>query len=742
VAHVLPLENIPAEMRDRRQWVLWKYEHRGGKPTKVPYRSTGYPASSVCPEQWTGLPDALAALSAASDVYAGVGFVFADGDDLVGVDLDGCLDGGAIAPWALEILERVPGYAEVSPSGKGVKIFCRGKFPADRGRNVRFEHGGGVELYGRGRYFTVTGRAYYGAAVETLPDASDGLAWLAETHFAEKPTQKPTSAHKPAREPVGPSERAALPVAHESQRRGIEAYERAERYANKYPPAISGENGHGTAYRLACVLVNGFALDRSEALGILHRWNTACQPPWSTRELEHKIDSALEAGSREGDRGYMLTERQYAEPAASGEYEVYLGDLLANYEAKLGATFPPNLYHVPGFVAEVAGWITSQNPRPNLILSLLAGLSLQAALVARKVKDKTGMRTNLYIVALAPSSGGKQAPVNGIQEILGLTGQSALYGGKVASDSAIAQDLVASPAKLYLFDEFGRFLAKTRERTGGAHLHAVQEALLELWGATRNPLWKHKSMAEAKFNREIPYPCVGFLGFTVPSNFWDSLEESHLSDGFAARLIVVDTGPRPESRSPVEIPPPQSVLDRAAYWRDFAPGGDLAKAGRFDPIVIPSSPEAEDAFAELVAYQERHEGEVAEAIWSRAIEKARRLAMVFACSRNHESPEIDLEAARWAIEFVKWATSTFIAKAAEEVTGGEAFQLKYKRVLKLIREKSSKRHQCTRSTLLRATKWRAKELDEVLHALEHGDEIERQEIGEGRRATTTYRVKK
>lgn len=734
------LDTIPPDMRARRQWVLWRYEHRDGKPTKIPYQTNGQRASSVDPATWTTFATAAEAWEAEPDSYDGVGFVFSgEPDDWVGVDLDGCLDpdDGRIIEWAGEVLGRVPGYAEVSPSGKGVKIFCRGAFPADRGRKVRFSNTTGIEMYGRGRYFTVTGRV---VGVPTAGDASEGLQWLAGRYFESTTDPRPKTAHERTRKPTEAHDRSALPYA-SGQYSEVRKLERGEAYANAYPPAVSGNDGHGHTFRLACVLVNGLAIDRDAALGILHRWNCSCAPPWSNKELEHKVDSALAVGDAAGDRGYMLVDTEVVEPASEGDYEVYLGDLYASLEAKLGNDLPPDLYYVPGFVSDVAKWVTSQNPRPNLILSLLAGLALQSILISRKVKDRTGMRTNLYLVAIAPSSGGKQAPQQCIVEILGLIGLSDAYGGKVASDSAIAQDLVNHPAKLYIFDEFGRFLAKTRERTGGAHLHAVQEVLLELWGSTRNPLWKHKSMAESKFNREVPFPCVSFLGFTVPGNFWDGLEETHLTDGFAARLLVVDSGDRPESQSPAELPPPPHVLERAAYWRDFAPGGNLAQAGRFDPLIIQTTDEAEHLFRELVAYQESQTGDIPEAIWSRAIEKARRLAMVYACSRDHLRPVVDGAAAKWAIAFVRWATSTFIKRAMEEVTGGEVFQLKYKRVLKTIQDKSKRRHVCSRSDLLRATKWRAKELDDVLNALLEGDAIERAELGTGKSARTIYRVK-
>lgn len=55
------LESIPAELRDRAQWVIWRSEERDGKRTKVPYRADGAGrASTTDPATWTTFLDALA----------------------------------------------------------------------------------------------------------------------------------------------------------------------------------------------------------------------------------------------------------------------------------------------------------------------------------------------------------------------------------------------------------------------------------------------------------------------------------------------------------------------------------------------------------------------------------------------------------------------------------------------------------------------------------------------------------
>ena len=84
------------------------------------------------------------------------------------------------------------------------------------------------------------------------------------------------------------------------------ALDRARRYLAKCPPAITGQNGHSTAFAVVCEIVNGFDLDESQASDLLQSWNATCQPPWNKKELHHKIQQALITPHKK-PRGYKLT---------------------------------------------------------------------------------------------------------------------------------------------------------------------------------------------------------------------------------------------------------------------------------------------------------------------------------------------------------------------------------------------------------------------------------------------------
>lgn len=81
--------------------------------------------------------------------------------------------------------------------------------------------------------------------------------------------------------------------------------DQAQRWLTHCDIAVSGDNGHGQTFGVACALVNGFALSRPDAESLLREYSARCQPPWSDREIKHKLDSA-ESVTHDKPRGHMI----------------------------------------------------------------------------------------------------------------------------------------------------------------------------------------------------------------------------------------------------------------------------------------------------------------------------------------------------------------------------------------------------------------------------------------------------
>jgi P4 family phage/plasmid primase-like protien len=169
---------IPAALRERPQWVCWKYVYHKGKPTKCPMNACrGGKADSTDPATWASFDEAVAAWKA--NAYAGIGYVFSADDRFCGIDLDGCIDdSGSIVSAAQQIIDDLNSYTEISPSGRGVKVIVAGRKPeGSRCRSKAIAGFKETEVYDRDRFFTLTGRLVSDtpAEVEDRQAALDAL---------------------------------------------------------------------------------------------------------------------------------------------------------------------------------------------------------------------------------------------------------------------------------------------------------------------------------------------------------------------------------------------------------------------------------------------------------------------------------------------------------------------------------------------------------------------------------------
>lgn len=183
----IKIDNL-SEMKQEKRWVCWKLEQRkDGKTTKPPYNPrTGRHAQTNNPATWTDYQTAKEAVDQGD--FDGLGFVFT-GSDYIGIDLDHVYDPerGEIWEKAEEILKAARSYTEISPSGDGFHILCKGGLDrsSDDPRTVDFNVGGvhrKFEIYdgSDARYFTVTEKVFSDRPLEDRPEE---LQIMYERHF-------------------------------------------------------------------------------------------------------------------------------------------------------------------------------------------------------------------------------------------------------------------------------------------------------------------------------------------------------------------------------------------------------------------------------------------------------------------------------------------------------------------------------------------------------------------------------
>lgn len=146
---------IPEELKRLPNWICWNavYDEDRGKIKKLPVNPiTGGNAQSNNPSTWTDFDTAVKA----SERFSGIGFMFG-GCEYFGVDIDGV--GNEIVSYqngdgnniVSEFIYELQSYTEISQSGRGIHIICKGSLPKNGRRK------GNVEMYETGRFFVMTG---------------------------------------------------------------------------------------------------------------------------------------------------------------------------------------------------------------------------------------------------------------------------------------------------------------------------------------------------------------------------------------------------------------------------------------------------------------------------------------------------------------------------------------------------------------------------------------------------------
>jgi len=176
---------IPRDLWPYRQYVVWKYVDRGKvKLDKVPVNALNLAnAGSTWPSTWTDIRTVVATYQAHEEM-AGIGFVLTEHDPVVGIDIDNCLTNAAPSPLACELLDRLATYAEVSPSGTGLRMIVRCRqLPVVVKRKE-------IEIYPSDRWLTLTGNRFNNHPIADF----DNLDWLTKKYKdVAEPTARPTA---------------------------------------------------------------------------------------------------------------------------------------------------------------------------------------------------------------------------------------------------------------------------------------------------------------------------------------------------------------------------------------------------------------------------------------------------------------------------------------------------------------------------------------------------------------------
>lgn len=191
--------SIPQEMRAVPHWVA--------RVDKAPINPNSlYGAKSTDKTSWGTFEQAKAAIGKKAKMKAvqgkecnGIGFELSA--PFCGIDIDHCINPqtGEITAEALDIIQTMESYTEISPSGTGVHIFYKndGNTHKEWHKKKPIDEVQHLEMYQCDRYFTVTGKVYQN--YNTLCERSERASLIYQAYMQDE--QPPTVTDNTAEQP-------------------------------------------------------------------------------------------------------------------------------------------------------------------------------------------------------------------------------------------------------------------------------------------------------------------------------------------------------------------------------------------------------------------------------------------------------------------------------------------------------------------------------------------------------------
>ncbi|MCR9200209.1 MAG: primase C-terminal domain-containing protein [Planctomycetaceae bacterium] len=702
---------IPQELKKLNIWHCWKLI---GVNTKLPVQINGEPAKSNDPGTWTDYETALEA----SKQFTGL--VLEIVDPYCGVDLDDCInDVGEVRPWAAEILERFKGvaYAEISPSKTGIKLITRARKPPSTKCKHVIHGDQQIECYDNRRFWTVTGDVINEQT--EIQDGQEAINWLREEYLRIE--QRPAP------------QRKSLPT-------GSALRDRARAYVDSVPYQGGGRNNAvfslaGHLYAMSGEL--GERLDVAEVQDLMRYWNAKLGEPLSDRELMTATDSAGRNGTARAEKPSTQSSRCDVDvsallktnpPEPGGVLTLDMLEELANNEvvdqtvaSQRRIDLPEDIFEkAPGWLRDMTSFQYESCMFPLRESFLSSAIVTLATILSNRIVGQRGMRTNVYVMVLAPTGGGKDFCRDVSRKVLEEVDPELLGSEDFASATAMIRALSTQPVQLWLIDEVAKMYGMIGSRHASSHQREIVPALLKLFTSSNKTNVKFRDFANSDNRIILDHPCANILGTSTDAGFWDSLQSEYITDGLLGRNLVfedhyslykrtehrdVDLSSHKDEGGLVRIPEhsltiPDELLEIPRYWTDRSYGDGNLSHRHPTPIRMAYTKAADEHLQrqfEAIAEKRMDEDVISSSLWSRQSEKSAKLALIAAGARG--SDVVQLSDAEWAVELTDALARRMIKRVRGNVAQND-HERDVQGVLKVIAEGPGalKRRSLTRKT--------------------------------------------
>tara|TARA_B100000131_G_scaffold113171_1_gene110314 strand:- start:279 stop:2417 length:2139 start_codon:yes stop_codon:yes gene_type:complete len=195
----------------------------------------------------------------------------------------------------------------------------------------------------------------------------------------------------------------------------------------------------------------------------------------------------------------------------------------------------PELPKPEGVLAAIQSYILSNSYIEQPAFALSAAISVLST-IGGQLFEFEGVAPNLYILNVAPSGAGKDAPQQKIKEVLALIKREGLLGaGDYVSDASLMDGLLESPVRLDIIDEAGGLL-RSVNRGDASFNSKMADILAELYTCS-NSIFLGRMTAMGHKGRCIR-PNVNLICSTTPTGFQQGVSTEAIEKGLMGRFLV------------------------------------------------------------------------------------------------------------------------------------------------------------------------------------------------------------
>lgn len=690
---------LPVELRERPQWLLAGPNEKGELKVPVSVDVSG----RVCPGSHSDSATWLDfdyAMECAEELNYGIGYVLSADDPFTCVDLDVKDQHNApgkpdlwTTPEQLQnyakLIDWLGCYAELSQSGKGVHLWCRGKI----GEGVKSR---GVEVYSQLRFIACTGRSIH---AQPLP-VGERQAKLDDLVRTMRATQ---------------AARDKALYESEQELSDEELYRRASTAdnADKFNRLWAGDwvaMGYPSQSEADLSLMS--------MLTFYSRSNEQCRRLFRRSKLGER-DKAVKDDRYLDYTLRLIRGRQAREDAMLSQTEDAARSLVSGLTAQAmlaaqavadlqGGTAPSldapapaaaapqpggGLPWPPGLAGDIARFIYGSAPRPVKEVAIVAALGWLAG-VCGKSWVIPGSGLNLYIILVARSAIGKEAMHSGLAALTSRLREGVPSAGNYvsfsdfASGPALAKACAEQSCFVNVSGEWGRKLKAIASDGSSGPMQSLRTVMTNLYQKSGPASIVGGINYSSKDNNVASITGVSYslIGETTPETLYASLTDSMMEDGFLSRFNLVEyDGQRPPANRHINLIPDNELTTRCQNLVSAA----TQMMGNHQRMSVNRDSEAAvlmDAFdAECDHEINSTEKESVRQMWNRAHLKMCRVAALLAVGDDPNQPVIRQHHVMWALDLVRRDITLMTRRMASgDVGAGD--NARFRKLMHVVRE--------------------------------------------------------